>query len=109
MLRHLAAFLVRWLVSAVTIMAAIGWVTPGNPANTLGRAILVSALLSIASFLTLARFFWFLLLPWLLYAAVWLATMIGVYGLGFLTSLLVAIAVTVLHFLVSLLFGLRGL
>jgi putative membrane protein len=109
MLRHVAAFLVRWLVSAVLVMAAVGWVTPGNPANTFGRAVAVSLLLSIASYLTLARFFWFLLLPWLLYAAVWLATMMGVYDLGFLTALLVALALTLLHFLVSLLFGVRGL
>lgn len=109
MMKHIAAFLVRWLVSAVTIMAAIAWVTPGNPANTFGRAIAVSLLLSIASFVTLARFFWFLLLPWLLYVMVWLATMMGVYDLRFFTALLVAIALTVLHFLVSLLFGVRGL
>ncbi len=109
MMRHLAAFLVRWIVSAVLIMAAIGWVTPGNPANTLGRAVAVSALLSIASYLTLARFFWFLLLPWFLYAVVWLTTMMGVYDLRFLTALLVALALTLLHFLVSLVFGVRGL
>ncbi len=109
MMRHLAAFLVRWVISAVLIMAAIAWVTPGNPANTPGTAIAVSALLSIASYLTLARFFWFLLLPWLLYAVVWLTTMMGVYDLRFLTALLVALALTLLHFLVSLVFGVRGL
>jgi putative membrane protein len=109
MLKHLAAFLARWVISAAVLMASIGWVTPGNPANTLGRAIAVSALLSVASYLTLARFLWFLFFPWLLYAVVWLATVMGAYGLGFLTALLVAIALTLLHFLVSLLFGVRGL
>ncbi len=109
MLRHLGAFALRLLVSVVVLMVAVGWVTPGNPANTIGRAVAVSVLLSLASYVTLARFLWFLLLPWLLYALVWLATVMAAYGLGFATALLLAIALTVLHFLVSLLFGLRGL
>ncbi len=109
MLRHLGAFVVRLVVSAIVLMIAVAWVTPGNPANTPGRAVAVAVLLSLASYLTLARFLWFLLLPWLLYAAIWLVTVMGAYGLGFATALLLAIALTVLHFLVSLLFGLRGL
>jgi putative membrane protein len=84
-------------------------VTPGNSTNTVSRALLVSIALSLASYLTLARFLWFLLLPWLLYATIWLATVMAAYGLGFPTALLLAIALTVLHFLVSLLFGMRGL
>ncbi len=109
MLRHLGAFLVRLLVSALVLMLAVAWVTPGNPLNTVPRAAVVSLLLSAASYLTLARFFWFLLVPWLLYALVWLATVMLAYGLGFPTALLLAVALTLLHFGVSLLFGLRGL
>lgn len=109
MLRHLGAFLVRLVVSAVVLWAAVGWVSPGNPYNTFGRAVLVALFLSLASFLTLARFLWFLLLPWLLYALVWLATVMGAYGIGFFSALLLAIALTLLSFLVSLVFGLRGL
>jgi len=109
MLKHLAAFLVRLAISAGVLMISVAWVTPGNPNNTFGRAVLVSLFLSLASYLTLARFLWFLLLPWLLYAAIWLATIMGAYDVGFISSLLLAIALTVLSFLVSLLFGLRGL
>lgn len=109
MLKHLAAFLVRLAISAGVLMLSVAWVTPGNPANTLGRAALVSIFLSLASYVTLARFLWFLLLPWLLYAAIWLATIMGAYGIGFFSSLLLALALTVLSFLVSLVFGLRGL
>jgi putative membrane protein len=83
-------------------------VSPGNRYNTVGRAALVSILLAIASYLTLARFLWFLLLPWLLYAFIWLATIMGAYGIGFFSALLLAIALTILSLLVSLLFGLRG-
>ena len=109
MLRHLGAFLVRLVVSALVLWAAVGWVDPGNPYNTVGRAALVALFLSLASYLTLARFLWFLLLPWLLYAAIWLATVMGAYGIGFFSALLLAIALTLLSFLVSLVFGLRGL
>ena len=109
MWRHLVALAVRLLVSAVVLMLAVGWVTPGNPQNTLGRALLVSLVLSVASYLTLARFLWFLVLPWLLYALVWVATVMGAYDVGFLAALLLAIALTLLHFLVSLIFGLRGI
>ncbi len=109
MLKHVAAFLVRLAVSAAVLMLSVAWVSPGNPTNTLGRAVVVSLFLSLASYLTLARFLWFLLLPWLLYAAIWLATIMGAYGLGFFSSLLLAIALTVLSFLVSLVFGVRGL
>jgi putative membrane protein len=90
-------------------MGAVAWVTPRNPYNTLGRAVVVSLLLSLASYVTLARFLWFLLVPWLLYALVWLATIMGAYDIGFLSALLLALALTLLSFLVSLLFGLRGL
>ncbi|OFX26477.1 MAG: hypothetical protein A2V77_21965 [Anaeromyxobacter sp. RBG_16_69_14] len=108
MLRHLGAFVVRLAVSAVVLMLSVGWVSPGNRYNTVGRAALVSILLAIASYLTLARFLWFLLLPWLLYAFIWLATIMGAYGIGFFSALLLAIALTILSLLISLVFGLRG-
>ncbi len=107
--KHLAALTVRLVVSVLVLMLAVGWVTPGNPYNTPGRAILVSLVLSLASYLTLARFLWFLVVPWLLYCLVWLATVMGAYDLRFFTALLLALALTVLHFLVSLVFDLRGL
>ncbi len=106
---HVLAFLVRLVLSAGALWLAVAWVSPGNPANTFGRAVVVSIVLSLAYYLTLAKFLWFLLLPWLLYALIWLATVMGAYGLGLGTALLLAIALTILHFLVSLLFGLRGL
>ncbi len=109
MLRHLGALLLRLLVSAVVLMLAVGWVSPGNPRNTLGRAALVALLLSLAWFVTLARFIWFLGFPWLLYAAVWVATVMTAYGVGFLRSLLLALALTFLTFVVSLVLGLETL
>jgi putative membrane protein len=109
MLRHVGAFLLRLAVSAAVLMLAVGWVSPGNPRNTFWRAVVLSAFLSLAWFVTLARFLWFLLVPWLLYAAIWLGTVMASYGLGFLRSLLLALALTFLSFLVSVVLGLETL
>src|SRR4051812_30050717 len=104
---HALAFLVRLVVSAAVLWAAVGWVAPGNPANTFTRAIVVSVVLSVAYYLTLAKFLWVLVLPWVLYVAIWLAVVMGSYGLGFLRALLVALALAFLSWIVSALFGIR--
>ena len=109
MLAHVGAFLLRLALSAAVLMLAVAWVTPGNPNNTFGRAVVVSLFLSAAWYLTLARFLWFLLVPWLLYVAIWLVTVMAAYDVGFLRALLLAIALAFLSFLVSLFFGLRPL
>ena len=106
---HVGAFLVRLAVSAVVLMLAVGWVSPGNRWNTFGRAALVSFVLSLAWYVTLARFAWFLLLPWLLYVAVWLVVVTLAYRLSSLRALLLALALAFLSFLVSALFGLQPL
>jgi putative membrane protein len=104
---HVLSFVVRFLVSAAVLWLAIAWVSPGNPANTFGRAAMVSIVLSVAYYVTLAKFLWFLLLPWLLYAFVWLAVVMGTYGIGFWRALLVAFTLTVLSWIVAGLFGIR--
>ncbi len=104
---HALAFLVRLVASAAVLWLAVAWVSPGNPSNTFGRAVLVSIVLSIAYYVTLARFLWFLLLPWLLYVLVWLTVVMGSYGLGFFQSLLLALALVFLSWVVSALFGVR--
>ncbi len=106
---HLGAFLVRLVVSAVVLMLAVGWVSPRNPQNTFGRAALVSFVLSIAWYVTLARFAWFLLAPWLLYALVWLVVVTLAYGIGLLRALLVALALSFLSWVVAVLGGRRPL
>lgn len=104
---HVLAFLVRLVVSAAVLWLAVGWVSPGNAANTFGRAVVVSIVLSIAYYLTLARFLWFLFFPWLLYVAIWLAVVELNYGIGFWRALLLAIALAFLSWVVSALFGIR--
>jgi putative membrane protein len=104
---HLVAFLVRLAASAAVLWLAVAWVSPGNPANTFGRAVIVSVVLSIAFYVTLARFLWFLVLPWLLYVLVWLGVIMSSYGLGFFRSLLLALALAFLSWLVSTILGIR--
>jgi putative membrane protein len=107
MAAHLVAFLLRLVLSAGALWLAIAWVSPGNPANGFGRAVLVSIVLSIAYYVTLAKFLWFLVLPWLLYVAIWLTVIMGAYGLGFWRALLVALVLTLLSWLVSAVLGVR--
>jgi putative membrane protein len=104
---HLLAFVVRLVASAAVLWLAVAWVSPGNPANTFGRAVVVSIVLSVAYFITLARFLWFLVLPWLLYVVIWLAVVMGNYGIGFWRALLLALALAFLSWLVSTIFGVR--
>jgi putative membrane protein len=106
---HLLAFVVRLVASAAVLWLAVAWVSPENPANTFGRAVAVSIVLSIAYFITLARFLWFLVLPWLLYVVVWLAVVMGNYGLGFWHALLLALAQAFLSWIVAAIFGVRTL
>jgi putative membrane protein len=101
------AFLVRLVLSAAVLWLAVAWVTPGNPANTFGRAVLVSVVLSFAYYITLAKFLWFLLLPWFLYAAIWLGVVMSAYDVRFLQALLVALALTLLSWLVETVLGVR--
>lgn len=104
---HVLAFVVRLVASAAVLWLAVAWVSPGNPANTFGRAVVVSIVLSIAYYITLARFLWFLVLPWLLYVVVWLAVVMGNYRIGFWRALLLALALAFLSWLVSTIFGVR--
>jgi putative membrane protein len=106
---HLLAFLVRLGLSAGVLWLSVGWVSPENPRNTFWRAVLVSLVLALAYYVTLVRFLWFLVVPWLVYALIWLAVIMASYGLSFLRSLLLALALTFLSWLAELIFGIATL
>jgi putative membrane protein len=106
---HALAFLVRLAVSAAVLWLSVGWVSPGNPYKTFWRAVLVSVLLSVAYYVTLAKFLWVLVIPWLLYVFIWLAVVMGNYGLGFWHALLLALAQAFLSWVVAAIFGVRTL
>lgn len=107
MLRGLAVFAVRLVLSAAVLGGAVGFVSPGNPANTFGQAVVISLVLSIAWYVTLAKFLWFLILPWLLYVTFWLATIMGAYGVGFFQALLVALLLAFLSWVVEAVLGVK--
>jgi putative membrane protein len=109
MFPHIGAFLVRLAVSALVLMLSVGWVTPRNPANTFARALLVSFFLSLAWYLTLARFFWILIVPWVLYAGIWLVVVKASYRVTFGQALLLALVLSFLSWLVGFFFGFRTL
>ncbi len=109
MARHLLAFVLRLVVSSGVLWVAVRLVSHDNPANTFGTAVLVSIALSVAYYVTLAKFLWLLLLPWLLYVAIWLAVVMRTYGIGFWQALLVAIVLAVLSWIVSAVSGVRTL
>lgn len=107
MMRRLSAFVVRWVVSAGVLWIGVGLVSPGNPENTFMRAVVISVVLSVAYYLTLAKFLWFLLLPWLLYALIWVGTVKGAYGLGLLQAGVLALGLVFLSWLVEWLLGVK--
>jgi putative membrane protein len=107
MTRRLTAFVVRLVLSAGVVWVGVGLVSPNNPDNTFVQALLISVVLSIAYYLTLAKFLWFLLLPWLLYALVWMATVMSAYRLGFLQAGALALGLVFLSWLVEWLVGVK--
>lgn len=106
---HLLAFLLRLVLSAGVLWLSVGWVSPENPRNTFGRAVLVSLVLGLVYYVTLVKFLWFLVIPWLIYALIWVAVIMASYGLTFLRSLLLALALTFLSWLAALIFGVATL
>jgi putative membrane protein len=106
---HIIAFLLRLVVSAGVLWMSVGWVSAGNPRNTFGRAVLVSLVLSVVYYVTLVRFLWILVIPWLIYVVIWLAVIMASYQLTFLRSLLMALALTFLSWVEELILGIRTL
>jgi len=107
MTRRLTAFVVRLVVSAGVLWVGVGLVSPGNLENTFAHAVLISIVLSIAYYLTLAKFLWFLLLPWLLYVMIWLVTVMTTYGLGVVQAAMLALGLVFLSWLVEWLLGVK--
>ena len=92
---------IRWLVSAAVTYAAVRTVTPNNPDNTLGRALLVTLL--VAVFVTpLTGWLAIFLVPLLIAAVAWFAIYMLAYGLGPLQALGVGILQTLIGWVVGL-------
>jgi len=107
MARQILAFVLRLALSAAVLWGAVRLVSPGNPANTFQMAAGVSVVLSVAYYVTLAKFLWFLLLPWVLYVAIWLGVVMTTYGLGFWQALLVSVVMAVLSWIATAVSGVK--
>ncbi len=100
---HLIAFLARLVISAIVLWLGVSWVSPRNPRNTFGRAIVVSLVLSFAYLVTGWAFI--LVIPWLIYVAIWLGVIMASYELGFVRALLLALALAFLSWVATWLLG----
>jgi putative membrane protein len=109
MFPYLGAFLVRFAATVGIMMLAVGLVSPRNPRNTFGRAIVVALILSLAWYVTLAPLLWWLLIPLLLYFIICLVTTMTAYRIGFFQAVLLGLASSFLGWLVQFLFGIRKL
>lgn len=92
----------RWLVHAGLVMASVGLVSPRNPSNSLGRALVVTLL--VAVLVTPFAYFWFLIIPGLIALVAWFIVYSFAYGIGFGQSLLAGILQAALGAAVDLLF-----
>ncbi|MFL5368520.1 MAG: hypothetical protein ACJ78W_18955 [Myxococcales bacterium] len=97
--------LARWFVHALVVWASVGLVTPGNPSNTIGRALLVTFL--VALIVTPFAWFWFLLIPAIIAFVCWVIVYTAAYGIGFLQAIAVGIVQAGIGYLVDALF-IRG-
>jgi hypothetical protein len=90
----LAIKIVAWLVHAAVVMLSVAFVSPGNPRNTLARALVVTAV--VAVFVTPFAAFWWLLIPGLVALFAWWVVYGFAYGIGLFRSLFAGIVQSVL-------------
>src|SRR5438874_1244397 len=98
----LGPFLAAWLLHALVVWASVALVTPGNPRNTIGRALLVTVI--VAVIVTPAAYLWFLIFPAVIALICWIAVYKVAYGIGLVGAILVGIVQAGIDFLVDVLF-----
>ena len=92
----------RWLLSAAVVMASVAIVSPGNKANTLPRALLVTLL--VAVLVTPFAWVWFLIVPGVIALFAWWLVYGLSYGVGLGQSLGAALLQSAIGFLVDFFF-----
>jgi hypothetical protein len=101
----LSVLIVRWVVHALVVWVSVGLVTPHNPRNTVGRALVVTFLVALV--VTPFAFFWFLVVPAIIAFICWVVVYTTAYGIGLGQAIAVGIVQTGIGFVVDELF-LRG-
>jgi hypothetical protein len=93
--------LIRWVVHAAVTVAAIRAIAPGNPHNTLGRALLVTFLVA-ALVGPLTGWLALFIVPLLIAFVIWCAIYFFAYDLGPLQTIGVGILQTLIGWVVGL-------
>jgi hypothetical protein len=83
----LALKIASWVLHAIVVMISVGAVSPRNPVNTLGRALMVTFV--VALLVTPFAWFWFLVIPGIIALIVWCA----VYSIAGLFQVALGVAV----------------
>jgi hypothetical protein len=99
----LSILLARWVVHALVVWASVGMVTPRNPRNTVGRALLVTFL--VALIVTPFAFFWWLVIPAIIAFICWVIVYTAAYDIGLGQAIAVGIVQTGIGFVIDLLIG----
>jgi hypothetical protein len=100
------AWVVRFVMSALVLMAAVKIVTPQNPKNTFQRALMASLVINVLA-VPLLWLWWFFLIPLLMYVAIWFGTLMGSYGIGPLQAIGVGLVGGTLAWLIDFLLDAR--
>jgi hypothetical protein len=95
----LSVLLARWVVHALVVWASVGLVTPQNPRNTVGRALLVTFLVALV--VTPFAWFWFLVIPAIIAFLCWVIVYTSAYGIGLGQAIAVGIVQTGIGFVVD--------
>ena len=93
--------LVRWAVHAAVTVAAVNAVSPKNPDNTLGRALVVTFLCA-ALVGPLTGWLAILIIPLIIALVIWIAIYMLAYHLGPLQALGVGIIQTLIGWVIGL-------
>ncbi|HYS11480.1 MAG TPA: hypothetical protein VEP66_22270 [Myxococcales bacterium] len=97
----LALKLASWLIHALVVMVSVAAVSPGNPGNTLPRALLVTLLVAVV--VTPFAWFWFLIIPGIIALVAWFLIYNFAYGIRFGQSFAAALVQAVLGVFVDFL------
>jgi len=101
----IGVLLVRWLIHGIVVMGSVALVSPGNPRNTLPRALLVTVIVALV--VTPFALFWFLVIPGVIALICWILVFVIAYDIGIGQAIAVGIAQAAIGFVVDL-FLIRG-
>ena len=95
----IGVLLVRWLIHGIVVMGSVALVSPGNPRNTLPRALLVTVIVALV--VTPFALFWFLVIPGVIALICWILVFVIAYDIGIGQAIAVGIVQAAIGFLAA--------